>query len=234
MLAEDIPLTLMKRACLFLLVLTAIKLQAQDVRRDAMSPYTIRGNMGIQKPLTSGKFQQSFAGLYEGNISFNARIGTNFSAGFGYQNTYFKNNQFLKRKISNAQLPYHTSLICDGAFLRLGYDRFFRTNGFVSYALNGGYTFCRYTNVNNDSSAANSPYPGKTFNSPYIQPEVSFNFVMEQRLAFSLFLSYTTMFYKYDARAPRLNHFPEIEDKGNSFPMSYFSFGFGFTVLLGK
>lgn len=224
----------MKRAGLLLLVLAAGQVLAQQVRRDAMSRFTIRGNMGIPKPLTSGKFQKSFAGLYEGNLAGCVRLGTNFSIGAGYQNTYFKNNEFLKYELSSrASLPYRTSLICDGFFGRLGYDKFFRTNGFMGYAINAGYSFCRYTNVNDDSSAANQPFVGKTFGASYIQPEVSVNFVMERRLAFSFFLSYTTMFYQYDPRAPRLNQFEEIYERGGKFPISYFNFGFGFTVLLG-
>jgi hypothetical protein len=78
------------------------------------------------------------------------------------------------------------------------------------------------------------PAAGRRFQAAYIQPEVSFNFVMEQRLAFSFFLSYTTMMYRYDARAPKLRHFPQINEKGDRFPMMYFNFGFGFTVLLGE
>ena len=224
----------MKLACLCALLLGCGALAAQ-ANRDAISPVTIRGNIGIQKPLTSSKFQKSFAGLYEANVSVNVRIAGNLSAGAGYQNTYFKNNEYLRRQVTTrASVPYRTSLICDAGFIRLGYDHFYKKNAFVGYALYGGYAFCRYTDVNSDTSALNLPLLEQTFRAPYIQPEISLNFVMERRLAFSFFLSYTTMLYKYDARAPRLNHFPEINERGDRFPIMYFNFGFGFTVLLGK
>ncbi len=200
----------------------------------SISPYTIRGNIGIQKPISSAKFHQSFAGLYEGNVSFNVRLGGNFSAGLGYQSTHFKNNQFLRYTYFNASIPYNTALILNSAFVRLGYDHFFKKDAFVGYALNGGLTFANYNNVNQDSSILNQPFIGTRFTSPYVQPEISVNFRMEQRLAFSVFFSYTTMFYKYDPRAPRFAHFREIQVKRNDYIMSYFNFGFGFTVLLGS
>jgi hypothetical protein len=215
----------------------AFSVSSQTVRRDRTSPFTIRGNIGIQKPLTSAQFAKSFAGLLEANISFNARVAGELSVGLGYQNTNFKNNQFLKYKAFNTNntfLPYQTSLICNAGFMRIGYDQFWKTNRFISWALNTGYMACQYTNVNNDTSSYNQPIQEKTFSAPYLQPELTVNFVMEQRLAFSLLFSYTTVLYKYDARAPRLAQFEEIHSKGDKFIMSYINFGFGFTVLLGK
>lgn len=224
----------MKHLLLFALLLNALVLPAQKVRRDQMSAVTIRGNLGAQKPLTSAQFRKSFAGLFQGNLSVNARIAGGFSAGLGYQNTNFKNNEKLRYVLANAELPYRTSLLCDGVFVRLGYDQFFRTNFFVSYSLLGGYNFCKYTNVNTDTSRYNLPIQSVLFNATFVQPEVAINFVMEPRLAFSFFFSQTTMLSKYDARAPRLNHFPEINESGGRFPMTWFAIGFGFTVLLGK
>ena len=86
---------------------------------------TIRGNIGIQKPLSSQMFRKSFAGLYEGNVSINLRMFGNFYAGAGYQNSHFKNNASLKFVYFNASIPYNTRLIGHGAFLKLGYDQFF-------------------------------------------------------------------------------------------------------------
>jgi hypothetical protein len=223
----------MTRLLTLIVLLSSVSGYGQTVRRDKTTPFTIRGNIGIQKPVTSGRFAKSFAGLYEGNVSFCARVAGGMSVGLGYQSTNFKTNQFLKYKTYNAVFSYQTSLICNGAFMRIGYDQFWATNKFLGFALNTGYMWCHYTNVNGDTSALNKPLQPKTFQAPYIQPELTVNFVMEQRLAFSLLFSYTTVLYKYDARAPRLNQFDEIQKKGDKFIMSYFNIGFGFTVLLG-
>src|SRR4030095_7936031 len=83
---------------------------AQQVRVDKTTPYTIRGNIGIEKPVTSGRFAKSFAGLLEANLSFNMRMVDNFGIGIGFQSTNFKANGFLKTKIYNASIPYQTPL----------------------------------------------------------------------------------------------------------------------------
>lgn len=218
-------------ACFMLL---SFLLQAQVVRRTETSAVTIRGNMGIPKPISSARFYQSFTGVFEGNLSVGFRVAKDLSAGLGYQATAFRNNDLFKQKIYNAELPYKTSLDCHGGFVRLGYDQFWKQNSFVSYALNAGYTAGKYNNVNPDSSFHNRPLIDREFRTPFIQGECGVNWVMEQRLAFSLFVSYTTYFMRFDARAPRFNQFEEIRKKTNNYVISYFNFGFGFTVLLGK
>jgi ribosome-associated translation inhibitor RaiA len=133
---DGLTLNRMRHVILLAIFLVGAGARAQQVRRDALPAVTIRGNIGIQKPLTSAQFRQSFAGLYEGNVSANVRIAGNLSAGAGYQSTYFKTNEFLRREITaRASLPYRTSLISDAGFIRLGYDHFFKTNGFIGYAL---------------------------------------------------------------------------------------------------
>src|SRR3954469_13327924 len=57
------------------------------------SKFTIRGNLGIPKPLSSQMYTKSFTGVYETNVSFNARLFDNFYAGLGYQNSQFQNNK---------------------------------------------------------------------------------------------------------------------------------------------
>jgi hypothetical protein len=47
-------------------------------------------------------------------------------------------------------------------------------------------------------------------------------------------MSYTTLLYYYDPKAPRFAHFGEIKNASNNYVMSWLNFGFGFNVLLGK
>lgn len=195
---------------------------------------TIRGNIGIPRVVGSQMFRTSFAGLYEGNLSVNLKLFGNFFVGIGYQNTQFQNNKFLKFQYFNASIPYNTRLLSSGGFIKLGYDRFFSDKGYASFSLNSGLMFNKYINVNADTSASNKPFGLQDFSAPYVQPEASINFIVEKHLAFSIMLSYTTMFYKYDPKGPRFAQFQEVKDSRNRYFMNWINIGFGFTILLDK
>lgn len=124
-------------------------------------------------------------------------------------------------------------MIGNAGFLKIGYDKFFE-RGFVTYALNAGFMMVQYTNVINDSSAANRPFVAKTFNAPYLQPEISIGFMTDRALSFSVIFSYTTLLYNFDPKAPRFNDVDELRGKTNHYFMSWINIGFGVTVLLGK
>lgn len=212
-------------------------------QRDKRSaPFSIRYNIGIQKSLTSKKFRTAFDGVFESNLSINTRLFSTFFIGIGYQYTNFQNNKavfvFYQNKDPNgnplgASLPYNTRMIGNAGFIKLGYDHFFE-KGFVTLSLNSGYSIVNYKNVVNDSSAANLPFRSKTFNAPYLQPEISVSFMADRSLTFSLMLAYTTMFYRFDPSAPRFNAVEEVRNKSNKYFMTWLNIGFGATILLGK
>lgn len=207
--------------------------QDAPIKKDNL-PIIVRAHVGIPKPISSSQYRKSFNGFYEGDISINFKLVDNFYMGVGYQSTYFQNNRFLQKKVYNASVPYETRLIGDCPFVKLSYDKFYKSNMYVDYSINYGYMIARYTNVNEDTTDYNKPYGAKFFNSHYVQPEISANFIVDRRLAFSVLLSYTTMFYKYDPKAPRFNQFEEVRFKNNNYFMSWITFGFGVNVLLGK
>jgi hypothetical protein len=198
------------------------------------APWTIRGNIGIPKPISSQMYRKSFTGLYEANLSVNLRLFDNMYIGIGYQNTHMQNNKFLKQQIFNASIPYNTRLMGHGFFFKVGYDQFFSEKAYFSYSLNSGYMLCNYFNVNADTTADNRPYQSFKFNAAYFQPEVSVNMLVEGNMSFSFLLSYTTLVHRFDARSPRFNQFKEIRTASNNYLMSWINFGIGFTVLLNQ
>ena len=207
--------------------------QDAPIKKDNL-PFIIRAHVGIPKTISSSMYRQSFNGFYEGDISFNLKLTGNFYLGIGYQSTYFQNNKFLQKKVYNASVPYETRLIGDCPFVKVSYDKFVKSNVYIDYSLNYGYMLARYTSVNEDTTAYNKPYGAKTFNSHYVQPEISANFIVDRSLSFSVLLAYTTLFHKFDPNAPRFNQFEEVRLKNNNYFMSWITFGFGVNVLLGK
>ena len=223
----------MKRYFTLLIVCFSLFCHAQkEGQENAL--FTIRGNIGIPRVISSEMFRTSFAGLYEGNLSLNLKLFNNFFVGVGYQNTQFQNNKFLKFQYFNASIPYNTRLMCHGTFIKLGYDKFFSDKGYASFNLNSGLMLNNYFNVNADTSAANKPFVLKDFSAPYVQPEASINFIVEKHLSFSLMLSYTTLFYKFDPKAPRFAQFQDIKSTSNKYFMGWINIGFGFHILIDK
>jgi hypothetical protein len=229
------------RAVFFLMIFPVVfSGYSQKEKRNPI--FSVRGLIGIPKTVSSARFHTSFNGVYEANLTVNARTFSNFFIGAGYQNSHFQNNKevfAVKRfydkngNATGAVVSYNTRLDCQSGFLCLGYDKPFE-KGFVSYIVNFGVTFARYQNVNRDTSVANRPYPPTTFNAPYIQPQIAVNFLTDGKLSFSLLLSYTTMLYRFDARAPRFMHFEEVSSKKNKYMMSWINIGLGFNIMPGK
>lgn len=213
---------------------------SQEKQKENAS-FTIRGNIGIPRTISSKMFRTGFSGVYEGNLSLNFKLFSNFFAGLGYQNTFFQNNKQVfvfyqvpaSQKTAGASLSYDTKIMGHGGFLKLGYDKFF-DKGYVSYSLNTGYAKMSYLNVYDDSSAVNLPFIAKDFTAPFVQPEIAVNFLADRSLTFSLMLSYTTMFYKFDPKAPRFAHISQLEEQSNNYVMSWLNIGFGFNILIGK
>ncbi len=198
------------------------------------NPLIIRVVLGIPKTISSNQFRTSFNGLYEGHVAVMYRLFKDVYAGAGYQSVYFQNNETLRFKIFKASVPYNTVLIGDCPFVSFSYQKFFRPKAYMEYTFNYGFLLGRYGFVNDDTTHYNKPFQDKKFMSHYIQPQVSANFNIEDHLGFSIFLSYSTLFYRYNPKAPRFNQFEEIRDKSNNYFMSWVTFGFGFNVLLGK
>ncbi len=196
--------------------------------------FTIRGNVGIPRLISSQQFRTSFSGIAEANLSVNVRLFNNFIVGVGYQFDYFQNNKILKFRYFNSTIPYNTGMQSPGGFIKIGGDKFFSETGYMHYSLNSGLMFCNYTSVNPDTSLANRPYGLLNFSAPFVQPEMSVNFIVDKRLSFSIMLSYTSMFTKYDPKGPRLNHFEEVKGKSNKYIMSWINIGLGFNVLINK
>jgi hypothetical protein len=195
---------------------------------------TIRGDVGIPRAIASQMFRTAFNGVVESGLSVNLRAFNNFYCGLGYRYVNFLNNKqlFAFYKTAAGSLSYNTRMLGNSGFVKLGYDYFFSDIGYVSCAINTGYMVASYEKLNPDTSLANQPIPAAKFTAPYVQPEFSVNFLAEKHVSFSILLSYTTIFYKFDPKAPRFNHISEIASARNSAVMGWLNIGFGFNILI--
>lgn len=240
----------MKKSILLSLLFLSLLAAGQD-KLDINSKFSIRGIFGIPRPISSSRFHTTFRGVYEAGLSCNYRITETTYAGLGFNYSNFSvSKQPWAAPVSTTAgaLYYKTAMINQGVYLKVGYDQYFSDLGYTSISMNGGYMMVNYTKVNPDTLSnqftnyanANWPHVPTSFNAPYLQPELSFNFIAERypdkraRLSFSLLLSYTTLFYHFDARAPRYYHIGDVHEATNKYFISWVNIGVGFHALIGK
>jgi hypothetical protein len=121
----------MRKFLLLLFAATFLAGSSQEQEKNAL--VTVRGIVGIPKPISSRMFSTSFNGVYETNLSVCVRLFDNFHAGLGYQNSLFQNNEKVfvfytvpaSQRTGGSTLSYHTNLMGHTGFIRLGYDRFY-------------------------------------------------------------------------------------------------------------
>lgn len=211
---------------------------AQETQKEN-SNVTIRGYIGIPRAVGSKMFSKAFRGIYETSLNVNFKIVKNIFVGLGYFNNLFEANPtvFVKYKAPSKKgggttIPYDTQMSNNGAYIKIGYDKFVTDEIYTTVSLNTGYMFSNYSRVIPDSSTANQPFTKTNFGAIFLQPELSAHFITEKRLSFSLNLGHTTLLKKFDPKAPRFNHVQEIRDKKNNAPMNWLSISFGFAILI--
>lgn len=223
----------MRKTLLILFLLTSFVCLSQKKKQNP--PLTIRGNIGIPKIISSKRFKTAFSSVVEGNISINRRLFDNFFIGVGYDYCSFQNNK--KEWSAQVVTPqgsvyYKTNLMGHSGFIKVGYDNFFSDIGYGSFSLNAGYMSMNYTGIFPDSSDANKPFISTRFAAPYVQPEVAVHFLADKLVSFSIFLGYTTVFTKFNAKAPRFNAIGAVVEARNNYVMSWINIGFGFNILI--
>lgn len=207
--------------------------------------FAVKGFVGIPQTISSNMFRTAFSGVYSLGASVDFRAFDNFFVGLGIKNTRFKNNEGLFASQSYPELDpvsgkptgkillYNTRLDLSSGFVRFGYNKYFE-RGYLSYALNVGVSMANYTRVIDSKAPENMPSVATSFQCGFLQPEISYNFLTDGRLNFSILTSYNILIKKFDPKAPRFNGIAEIRTAKNNMPISWLNLGFGFTVILGK
>ncbi len=206
-----------------LLISLCFVAQSFSQDKEHLPRFSIRAYCAIPHVIGSQAFRESFLGVYDAGINFNLRLFSNFTLGVGYQNVLFNQTSFFKYKGLDTRLQVH-----DGV-LRIGYDKSTGPKSFISISLSSGYGDNQYTAVKAAKDSLNGKYP-TFFNSAFIRPEFSANFLVEDNFAFGVHVAYNMSLAAYD---PRLNCFDtyaklNFDQWRNRSNMGWISFGFGF------
>jgi len=195
-------------------------LQAQEDQKP-LPRFSVRANMGIPKVTSSTAFRTSFLGLYEVNASVNVRLFSNFFIGVGYMNCLFKSQSYFQQKNLYTKMQVHNG------FFRIGYDRFYTERSFATIALNAGYNFNKYTDVNPKYDSLAHPYPAQ-YTGGFVQPELGAYLLVEDNFAIGAHIAYNYNFSRFDPSLPYLDKWLDYTNLHNKWNTSWINFGFGF------
>ncbi len=193
---------------------------AQD-KAPTLPRFSVRGNIGIPNVASSSAFRNSFSGVIAGDASVNCKLFSDIFVGVGYSYTYYKSQSYFKDKNIN------TNLQSQNGFIKIGYDKFFSDNGFVTFSINGGYNFNKYASIAYANDTLKGKYPTQ-FTSSFVEPMIGVYFVVDPNFAIGGHLSYNYNFSLFNAKYPGFDKWLNYDNISNKWNMSVVTLGFGF------
>ncbi len=189
--------------------------------------FSVRGNVGIPKVISSEAFRNSFSGVVTGDLNVNAKLFSDFFVGIGYGFTYYKPQKHFRDQYIN------TSMQSQNAFIKLGFDKFFSARGFATVSLNTGYNFNKYEGIKYKNDSLIGKYP-TDFNSAFIEPMIGLYFIVDPNFAIGGHLSYNYNFSQFNPAYAGFDKWFDYSRVKNNWNMSMITLGFGFYYGLAK
>ncbi len=189
--------------------------------------FSIRGNVGIPKIVSSNAFRNSFSGVGTADMSVNVKLFSDVFFGIGYSYTYFKTQKYFRDRNIN------TALQAQNAYVRFGYDYFFKDNAFATFSLNSGLNSNKYTNVFYANDSLSTKYP-REFTSVFIEPVVGLYFIVDPNFAIGGHISYNYNLSQFNPALPGMDKTFNYSSISNRWTMSMITFGFGFYYGLAR
>ena len=189
--------------------------------------FSIRGNVSIPKVVSSSAFRNSFSGVMAGDLSVNYKLTPNFFVGLGYSYTYYKSQKVFREQNLNANMQ------SQNGYLKLGIDKFFSDNGFVTFSLNTGYNSNKYSGVvyRHDSLRGKNP---TQFVSAFAEPIIGIYLIVDPNFAIGGHISYNFNLSKFDQTYPGFDKWFDYGRVKNNWNMSMITLGFGFYYGLAR
>lgn len=204
---------------------------SQD-KAPTLPKFSIRGNFGIPKIISSKQYRHSFSGVITGDANVNYKLFSNFFIGAGYNYTYFKCQKYFRDPLKD---NLNTTLQLQGAYLKLGYDYFFSNKGFATFSVNMGYSISQYKSVRYKFDSLQGKYPTK-LTSAFIEPMIGLYFIVDPNFAIGGHLSYNYNLSSFNPLNPQFNEWGPYgyKDLSNNWNMSMITLGFGFYYGIAK
>ncbi|MCX8080690.1 MAG: hypothetical protein N3F09_05575 [Bacteroidia bacterium] len=200
---------------------------------DDVPLFKIRMHGGIPKNVSSRLFLYSFNGEFYGNVQASFYLFSGFYGGIGYQYSQFVNSKEFRDPL---KVNLFVRLRSHAASVRISKDLFTSKNSCWVFNFHSGLSYNIYSN--RLYLPKDSIIPSPLMVSPFIQPEIIYEWKIEKELVFSAGLGWLWLFDKFNASQSSLDRYYDPNTlksyNRNAFPMSWIKFSFGCTVYLGK
>jgi len=182
--------------------------------------FSPRVSIDVPHPISNKAFRKTFVGVYDLSAGMNFMIFKGAFVGINYKNSLLK---VFENKVADLD----ANMQSNSAGIRIGSDFYVGSKNrmIFSASVGAGQNWSNYSKFRS-KTILNKPTI-YNFNTTYIEPEVSFYFLIEQNFAIGINLNYTMLNQKFDPYELCLNEWAQY-DKENSGNISFLNFGFGF------
>lgn len=215
----------MKKLLLNILLMSSFFSWSQE-KAPELPRFSIRGNIGIPKALSSTMFRHSFTGIATIDGSVNYNLFSGYIIGIGYSYTYYGCQKYFRDPLKD---NIQTNLQTQNGYLTVGYNHFFSDRGFSVISANMGLNYGQYKGVRYKHDSIVGQYP-TNFTTAFIEPKYSLYFIVDKNFAIGGYLSYTYSFTKFNPLQSQLNEWGPYgyNSLPNKWNMSLITLGFGF------
>lgn len=210
----------MKHFVAYILIFNCLFSLAQD-KAPKLPHFSIRANVGIPKVTSSSAFRNSFSGVMTGDASLNCKLFADFFVGVGYSYTYYKSQRYFRERNIN------TNMQSNNGYVKIGMDKFFSDNGFVTFSINAGYNSNSFQGIAYKNDSLIGKYPTR-FTSSFVEPMIGLYFIVDPNFAIGGHVSYNYNFAQFNPAYPGFDKYFTYSKVSNNWNMSMITLGFGF------
>ncbi|MCX7727910.1 MAG: hypothetical protein N2203_00400, partial [Bacteroidia bacterium] len=198
--------------------------------------FSFKGEGGIQSPLTSEAFRNTFTGEFQTGGQFVVKLFHRFYSGVGFNYALFKTSKHFQFRIGNVTMPSDFFLRAYNSNFTLGYFmpvevESDKPDQFGCIELRAGYSYNKYTNIPLNDSIGSPPME---FRSAFIQTHFSYTFMVEENLGFGAYINYTLYTDVFNPKNAGLNYYVDYSKWKNHFNISWLTIGLHFHVYFIK
>jgi hypothetical protein len=176
--------------------------------------FAIRANGCVPNPVFNETFRRSFVGIYEGSLHFDFTLYKSLYIGVGAKNGLFS--------VSNKVQQIKTKMQINSAFVKLGISKYHNAKINTHFAVSGGYTWAKFTGI----VCLKGQNPNPTFQTPFVETELSINFFAEENFSIGPVFSYVYQSHVFDPAQICLGDWTNLGNMEYSKPTGIFNLGF--------
>lgn len=197
----------------------SLGVQAQKIE----PKFTFNVELGLPVATSNETFDNIMQGLVSCNVYEQYSFPFHLNVGLGIKYSYFAVNQF------SVEEPVYGGIHTGGAFLKVGYDKFYNDRFAMDYGVKIGYAE-NFIITDMNKALGLSP---RSVSSSLIEPTVGFILTADERNSYRLNLGYCIQGYSFQPKLLGIDSNGAADpDKLNNLTQ-YFFVGFGYTFYFG-